>query len=264
MFKTKKLVLAYEENKKRQALKNILSKARILISEKTDAETHPVYLLIKELANLAYSEIIYENISTQKNDKVTKVTINQIIPYEEKRFGKYLYKKENTDFTNDDGKIGFDDLKDNGKLDIEESIRLGEDPVIAWPWNPNRLTKAMCDITNDWIQDSNHRITLWLPYGITFVESGNHSITIGYLRTVGKIKTNSVYNVGDIHTYVYTDGVHYFRKEDDSMCGEVTNFYLAVIFAIGGLIHDQMYNGKINGIKINYHGKDVNWDYKSK
>ena len=80
--KTKKLALAYVENRKRQALKNILSKARILISEKTDAETHPVYLLIKELANLVYSETIYENISTQENDKVTKVTINQIIPYQ--------------------------------------------------------------------------------------------------------------------------------------------------------------------------------------
>lgn len=261
--KTKKLALAYVENRKRQALKNILSKARILISEKTDAETHPVYLLIKELANLVYSETIYENISTQENNKVTKVTINQIIPEERKEFGKYLYIKEHSDFRDDDGKIGFFDLKYNGKLDIEENIKLGKDPVIACPWNPDRLTRAMYNITNDWIQDSNHKVALWLPYGITFVESGNHSITVGYLRDIGEIKTTEVYNVGDIHTYVYTDGVYYFRKEDDSICGEVTNFYLTAIFAIGGLIHDKMYNGRQNGIKINFHGKDVNWDYRN-
>ena len=232
--------------------------------EKTDAETHPVYLLIKELADLVYSEIIYENISTQKNDKVTKVTINQIIPEERKEFGNYLYIMEHSDFRDDDGKIGFYDLKYNGKLDMEEDIKLGKDPVIAWPWNPDRLTRAMYNITNDWIQDSNHKVALWLPYGITFVETGNHSITVGHLRDVGEIKTTEVYNVGYIHTYVYTDGVYYFRKEDDSICGEVTNFYLAAIFAIGGLIHDQMYNGRLKGIEINFHGKDVNWDYRKK
>ncbi|MFM2495527.1 DUF6710 family protein [Salmonella enterica] len=36
---------------------------------------------------------------------------------------------------------------------------------------------------NPWVQDINHRVTLWLPWRIGFVRGGNHSMAL--LQIVG-------------------------------------------------------------------------------
>lgn len=244
-----KIKRIFEENKKRQELKKICLVAEELLEIKIEAETHPIYLLIKELVDLEYNKVIYKTISTHDDHKVPQFSSNNLLPYEEKKYGNYLYEN----FYGE--QITFGKLVDESRVSTKESILLGNDPIIARPWNIWRLTRAMDNIQDKWIQDNNHQVSLWLPYGVTFVSSGNHSITVGYLRNTGSVTTDDVYNVGEIHDYIYTDGIYYFRKSDDSICAEVTNFNLAVVFAIGGLIHKKRFSGEGN---INFHSQNVN------
>lgn len=241
------LELIIDENKKRKKLKTILSVAEELIFDNTDTDTNPIFLLIKELCDIEYGHCIYSTISTRNPNNVMQVSVSNLLPHEEGKYGKYLYHQDYL------GMITRSDYIDKSKIVHKEIIKLGYDPLIAWPWNCDRLIKSIGTIKGEWLQDDNHKTSLWLPYGVTFVNGGNHSITTGYLQNKGSIEINDVYHLKEIHHHIYTDGVYYFRKEDDSIYAKVNNFNLATIFAIGDLIQRQKFSRKIL-----FHGKDIN------
>lgn len=241
-----KMKTIYEENKKRQELKKICLVAQQLLKIEAEDETHPIYLLIKELTELEYSKVIYKSISTHNDRKVPHFSADNLLPREEKKYGNYLYK----DYKGE--RMTYQKLYEKYDETNKETIILGKDPIIARPWNIKRLIRQINNIQEEWKQDDNHQVSLWLPYGVSFITSGNHSITVGHLRNTGSVTTNKIHNVGEIHNHIYTDGVYYFRKSDDSICAEVTNFNLAVVFAIGELIRNKSFNGSIK-----FHGKNV-------
>jgi len=141
-----------------------------------------------------------------------------------------------------DGKC-FDDLKD--KLAIHERISLTTDIILPWPWEPQRLTKSLVNLSpggrwGKWKQDHlNHHIELWLPWRIAWVHGGNHSITAGVVYGTGKLKPELVYDISDVYKHVRCDGLTFRRVHDNKVVAPVSDLEMAAIFEIGRLLVGQ-------------------------
>lgn len=85
------------------------------------------------------------------------------------------------------------------RKDIE--VRLDRDVVLPWPWHPKRLVRSLTSIGlgRSWgtwkVDKQNHGLLLWLPWGISFVASGNHSITAGILGGGASLAPTEVYDM---------------------------------------------------------------------
>ncbi|WP_340392854.1 DUF6710 family protein [Paenibacillus sp. FSL E2-0190] len=261
MWKTKRTKVdkakIEKENKQRRDLKHILMTAQRIISQTTTyKETHPIYLLIKQLVDLELHRNIYNSISTHEPNRVEDFNNFYLLPYNYKsdkvynlisskrREKDYLYINEH------DRYVSYDLLLIESKIEGKTaSIKLGFDPILTRPWNEDKLVRAISNIGSgkpcgEWIEDSNHDADLWLPFGITFVNNGNHSITTGVLNNEGSLNVTSIYDISKIFPHIYCDGVNYFRSKDNSLYAPVRNFSLAAIFEIGRLIKRNDFSGE--------------------
>jgi hypothetical protein len=141
----------------------------------------------------------------------------------------------------------FDVINSNGKTfkdvmiekDNNIKINLCKDIIFPWPWSRERFVDCIASIgkgrfNGEWQQDnSNHYVVLWLPIGIAWVHGGNHSISTGIIQGVGSLVPKEVYDISEVYKYVYCDGLHYRRKENDSIICAVKNVEIAGIFEIG-------------------------------
>ncbi|MEK5207406.1 DUF6710 family protein [Psychrobacillus sp. FSL H8-0510] len=138
--------------------------------------------------------------------------------------------------------INLEDVMREVKTD--KVIALNRDLVLPWSWKKSRLITCIAQIgegrkRGKWSQDNrNHFVDLWLPMGIAWVNSGNHSISTGIIQGKGNIIPENVYDISDVYDYVYCDGVNYYRKEDGSIISPVVNAEFAAIFEIGRLMTD--------------------------
>jgi hypothetical protein len=125
------------------------------------------------------------------------------------------------------------------ELKTEKVISLNSDLVLPWSWKKPRLVSCIAKIgegrrNGEWLQDhNNHYVTLWLPMGIAWVNSGNHSISTGIIQGKGHIIPENDFDISNVYEYVYCDGVNYYRKEDGSIISPVMNAEFAAIFEIG-------------------------------
>lgn len=235
------------EDTQRKQLKNILHVAKEIISEtKGYEEIHPIYLLIKQLINKELYNNMYNLISTLDDQDVKTFTTQDLLPndrgYSNDKQG-YLYTMDNKQLTRQEFinqcRIG----------NVSTTIKLGYHPILPQPWRISRLTGALTTICSrnpkiSWKQDNNHEVELWLPFGVTFVWGGNHSIATGVLNNEGELKVDNIYDMSSIFPYIYCDGVNYFRTEDDSLYAPVSNLALAAIFEIGRLIANENASGR--------------------
>jgi hypothetical protein len=142
------------------------------------------------------------------------------------------------------GKQGeyFDKLKRTNRRRTGIEVHLSRDLVLPWPWEPNRLVKSLTSIGlgRDWgpwkLDEQNHQVSVWLPWGLAFVGGGNHSITAGILGGVGKIKPTEVQDMSGIFRLVKCDGRHYTSIDGFTIIAEATNPHIAAIFEIGRLM----------------------------
>ena len=236
---------------RQQRMKHILNVAEDIIHKtKEYKDTHPIFLLIKALVNIEMYSNIYALISSKDEYRVKEYSFYDILPLDSNQYGRYIYK-------NSDKIIDAYGLMKNSKLKTHDIvIRLGYDSIITEPWNLDRFTDAISIIAEneEWKQQkNNHYIALHLPYGVSFIAvSGNHSITKGFLANIGNVIPEEVYNVSIAHDFLYTDGVYYYRKIDNSIYANVNNFNLAVVFEIGSLICKYAYEKNIR-----FHSKIV-------
>jgi len=127
------------------------------------------------------------------------------------------------------------------RKDIE--IHLNRDVILPWPWERNRLIRALSLIGKGkewgrWKQDEmNHLVHVWLPWGISFVGGGNHSIAAGILGGEGKIIPTEVHDMSGIFRIVCCDGMNYMKKKDGEKIAPVTDPRVAAVFEIGRLMH---------------------------
>ena len=114
--------------------------------------------------------------------------------------------------------------------------------MLAWPWSPTRLATAVRSIGagrpwGTWRSDPfNHRLEVWLPFGIVWVIGGNHSLTAGVAQGTGTVSPRRVRDVSAVLDHVRCDGEAYYRVHDGFRLAPVASVELAAIFEIGRLL----------------------------
>lgn len=131
-------------------------------------------------------------------------------------------------------------------------IHLSKDSILPCPWNRERYIDALgyigtgkekpylienyCRRPVEWKQDSNHRVIIWQPWGIVFVNSGNHSIATGILEGEGTLTPTNVYDMGSILDKIKCDGNNYILINSNEIIEQVRDVRIAAIFEIGRLL----------------------------
>ncbi|WP_135077397.1 DUF6710 family protein [Terasakiella sp. SH-1] len=94
-----------------------------------------------------------------------------------------------------------------------ETMRLGIDPVLVWPWRHSRLYEVLALIGEnrpygEWEQDDiGHDLTVVMPVRIGVLGSGgNHSIATGIAMRTGEVKTKNAYDLSVLYPIVHSDG----------------------------------------------------------
>jgi len=119
---------------------------------------------------------------------------------------------------------------------------LGRDPVLAVPWNEDRLKNALAHIgyartLGKWTEDTgNHAVSLWLPFGIAFVSGGNHSLAAGIVNAEGTVVTREVVDCSPLYEHVRYDGVGMIRIHDGVKLCEPIEEEFGILFEIGRLM----------------------------
>lgn len=150
--------------------------------------------------------------------------------------------------------IGYYFFMPNGPNDIQMEInyprleankflvQLSRDPVLPSPWNRDRYVERLTSIGHgkswgDWKVDTiNHNITLWLPWGIAFVNRGNHSIAVGIVEGEGALHPNRVFDMSALLDLVECDGKHYRSIRDGTVLDTVHDYKVAALFEVGRLM----------------------------
>lgn len=125
-------------------------------------------------------------------------------------------------------------------------IDLKKDSIFPGPWERNRYinclsyigsSKECGDFGGKWQQDfSNHHSHILLPWGIVFVEGGNHSIASGIICGEGTLVPNNVYDMSSLLSKMKCDGRYYISTETNQIIASVDDIRIAAVFEIGRLL----------------------------
>lgn len=120
-------------------------------------------------------------------------------------------------------------------------LRLGVDPVLATPWHRDRLASALATIgfgkrQGAWRQDTNHRVSVLLPFGLGIVSGGNHSMTAGIANGEGHVNSTEVHNLTPLYPHVQYDGIDFLRSHDGTFLSRPTAEEPGLLFEIGRLM----------------------------
>ncbi|WP_311632797.1 DUF6710 family protein [Peribacillus simplex] len=235
-FKTKikKDDKVVKKSDQQQEFQNILSFAKSVIknyeSTKKDLHDyrslkHPIFEVINILGRKIHSDYMVRLLSVEDESD-----LESFLP-------PFMFPSQT--ILTPEGKTYHDLIK---KVNVKRIANLKADTVIPWPWARGRLIDTITNIGpgrgwGSWKEDKiNHYLELWLPFGLFWVNGGNHSISVGILQGTGTITADVVYDICNIYNYVYCDGKHYYRKFDNTIISEVKNLELAAIFEIGRLM----------------------------
>lgn len=123
-------------------------------------------------------------------------------------------------------------------------VRLDYHLVFSWPWSLSRYIQNISSVgkkksveeNNSWTQDYNHKVSVWLPWGLCFVDGGNHSIMTGIASSEGRIQPNSVWDYSCLLDSLYTDGLFWYDSATKQQIGKVNDYRFAAVFEIGRLM----------------------------
>jgi hypothetical protein len=134
-------------------------------------------------------------------------------------------------------------------------VNLAKDTILPWPWNRQRIASALAHIgrgksMGKWRQDPNHQVMLWLPWGISFVGGGNHSIAAGIIAREGEVTPGEVYDMSALLDLVDCDGRYYRETSSQKTIAWVDDERIAAVFEIGRLMRKLNLNrsGKANRV----------------
>lgn len=123
----------------------------------------------------------------------------------------------------------------------EESFPVCRDLLFPLPWMRKKLLESLAYIGEGrdwgpWRQDDNHDIELWLPLGIAWARSGDHSLVPFLLDEGAEIIPTDVLDISGVYDYVFCDGRYYRRVEDKSVISMVKCAETAILFEVGRLM----------------------------
>ncbi len=125
----------------------------------------------------------------------------------------------------------------------EVRVSLSTDVVLPTPWDRERYVGALATIgegkvSGPWTSDTNHAISVWMPWKIAFVTGGNHSIATGILLGEGELLADEVFDMTPIFERVTCDGNEYRSVQTGEPIVKVIDHRRAAVFEIGRLIVD--------------------------
>ncbi|AXL70970.1 DUF6710 family protein [Pseudomonas aeruginosa] len=120
-------------------------------------------------------------------------------------------------------------------------LRLGRDPILAVPWSESSLTNAIANIGHsrrmgEWRADFNHKVELLLPFGLTLVHGGNHSLAAGITNAEGTVVAETVIDLAPLYAHVRYDGVSMIRTHDGFNLWTPVDEEFGILFEIGRLM----------------------------
>ena len=201
---------------------NTLNMATNILERNTniplDSNDHPIYHLINVFALSLQAKWLQEVITA--NEHKAKIIGNMFIP-------DYKHFK----FHNIPFELYEEVEKERIEIDFSKNI------VISNPWNRTRFENILFDLANEeWEYDElNHRAEYYEPLKITIVRNGMHSSAAGILKRQGKLPAQEL-SINCFYKWIKTDGVNFYKMEDDTLICEVPSFEEAVLFEIGRLI----------------------------
>ncbi len=121
------------------------------------------------------------------------------------------------------------------------TVNLAKDAVFPGPWHRQRIVGTLVSIgagkpLGKWTQDGNHQVMLWLPWGISFVAGGNHSIAAGIIGGEGIVVPGEVLDMSELLNMVTCDGRNYRETESQQIIAAVEDERIAAVFEIGRLM----------------------------
>lgn len=124
-------------------------------------------------------------------------------------------------------------------------VSLTCDIVLTTPWTRKGFASALSHIgsgksSGPWRQDSNHDVTLLLPWRIAFVNGGNHSIAAGILGNEGTVKPSTVLDFSPLFRLVACDGKNYFDIASGRPVARMENGRMGALFEIGRLMSEHL------------------------
>jgi hypothetical protein len=75
-----------------------------------------------------------------------------------------------------------------------------------------------------------------LPWGIAFVNGGNHSISVGIVGGEGVLQPNEVYDMSKMLDLVQCDGQHYRAVSNGQILDRVHDTRIAAVFEVGRML----------------------------
>ena len=224
-----------ETNKRAEEFNNIMDFANSVLKEfntrkqygynEIEVKENPLIDVIRVLGKKLQTEYLTyllstEEVSTKDNIVARRVMFETFTPINENGLKLDSLMKE---------------------IQSDKKIFLNKDVVLPWAWERTRLINCIARIgegrhCGKWEQDNNHTTELWLPMGITWVSSGNHSISTGIIQGDGVLAPTKIYDMSQIYDYIYCDGIYYRLKFDNSIFQSVSNVEFAAIFEIGRLM----------------------------
>ncbi|MCL2016701.1 MAG: hypothetical protein FWG68_10700 [Defluviitaleaceae bacterium] len=237
-------------------LKNIQAMAYYIACEEFDDRLYPCFTAIDRDSKCYDKHDIFY---------LSKLFANQIIFND---IEKTLVDNEHTDngyikrffdFSSEKSHIWRDlDKKFYQPFSTEQPLilNLKDTPTISnvWPARPtggqkSRLARGIAEIgtpKSQWKEQDGekHKASLFLPMGLLVVtESGNHSIATGVLKSSGNIRIGGdtrrkIYDMSELYTFMYFDGVFYRKKADNSIICGTKSFEFGAIFEIGRIVHE--------------------------
>lgn len=128
------------------------------------------------------------------------------------------------------------------RLDVEGfQLDLTRDIVMPTPWRRAGFVSALTTIgqgkiSGQWRQDSNHSVSLLLPWHIGVVTGGNHSITAGVLGHQGVLSPTDVLDFTPLLNRVVCDGDYFIDRYSHEPIARVKDGRMAALYEIGRLL----------------------------
>lgn len=121
-------------------------------------------------------------------------------------------------------------------LSIDEGNRktvdLQKDFVFTTHWNPVRLINSVKRKEKFKYYEMNHFGYYYKGIDITCVDNGTHSVTDGILNRDNASIEVKIYCCDEILESIYTDGVNWYNKFDDTIIEEIFSYKFAFLFTL--------------------------------
>jgi len=126
-----------------------------------------------------------------------------------------------------------------GNFEQPQKVRLGIDPVFAYPWGEDRISDCLLSIgekNNNFKMSLNHKGVIILPYNICFITGGNHSIFTGIFKKDGYIEVDSYCDYSRVLNDIDFNGEYYYLSKNHSKKVKASSVLLGLIFSLGKYI----------------------------